>query len=257
MKMQKVFICVLLALFFVPSANCQSTQNNNLKHQFARDYSTDQLFERPAIAIYFQFVGARLHPTYPIFISSIKPSQKQLGEMFKWTGYIDNIEQFIVSENDLKRMQREIRDVLPKNFKAMKKQRNSNGKYDFGFIENKKMFVRSLNVSEYFSALWTIQKVSAGKYTDLYKTISNTKMQIKYPKKESEKLTENQSCSIAFDNITDEIGDKAGGHCKMSGTLKNDGWHVDVDIIKIKINFNEAHYVIDAYSGKIKSKVIR
>lgn len=181
MVKKNYFIIFFVSFLFWGQMTNGEQQKTIEVSRFARDHAIEGLFSKPASAIYFQHVGNQFGASHPIFISSRQPSPQKMEEFFGSADLEDsNFKiQFLVSETDLREIVKQVKGALPPpNQQRLVKWRGQmtsspkTGTYDIGIIENGKRISETFSLDQLIPALEEIEKITKGKYADLYKRIS-------------------------------------------------------------------------------------
>lgn len=146
---------------------------NTLHSEVVQKRSFDNSFDKHEGSIYLQYVGPVSRSINPVFISSEKLSQSKLMNLFKHCVVDTNdIEQFIITKSDLKKMMNNINVSLPP---ANKTPKNEHKKFLLGLIENGVLIRHPLSSEQLVVICNIIEKGSIEKYSGLYKAVLNFK----------------------------------------------------------------------------------
>lgn len=184
------FICLLLPLDVLGQSSSTIISQN--------------FFNGPGLAIFFEFTGTISKPIPPIFISSKKPNFKYADNIYKYEDArsVEGIKRFMVSEEDLKIIVGNVENSLPnktgKNDVAFIKSDNSTNStiqgspviVDLGIIRNNKMTKCALTQKQAILELSLVQDGLKNKYEDLLDAILYFKYRIgvKLNSNEKEKI---------------------------------------------------------------------
>jgi hypothetical protein len=162
MRSYSVFVAAFFFFLFVCAVRSRGTEESKIKDLFN---------EKSTSAIFLRYVGDVFKPINPIFISSVKPSQKKLinffGENVKKVGDID---QFIVDKTDLKNVIDEVRgELVIKSNVGLKM--GERGKVEVGIVRDGDLTVQILSRDQLENISLIIRNESIEKYPDLYKAI--------------------------------------------------------------------------------------